>query len=116
MTPVAVDDFLTAILHFDWHPRCATSGVTIKRAAAVLLLVTTAAAPGTSVVCIGWCFPAEAPTTTACHHASEILGIKAADENCDRVLAISPFIKEETQLIVQAVLPASTPPGFSVLV
>jgi hypothetical protein len=88
--------------------------VTIKHAAAVLLLVTIAAAPVTSVVCIGWCFPAEAPTTTACHHASAILGIKDADENCDRVLAISPFIKEEIQLIVQAVLPASPPPGFLV--
>ncbi|HEU5256326.1 MAG TPA: hypothetical protein VFU28_10060 [Vicinamibacterales bacterium] len=84
--------------------------MTIKRAAAVLLLVTLAAAPVTSVVCIGWCFPAGAPTTTACHHASATtLGIKDADENCDRVLASSPFVKEETQQIAQAVLPANTP-------
>jgi hypothetical protein len=41
-----------------------------------------------------------------------MLGIKGADENCDSVLAISPFLKEETQLIVQAVLPASVLPGF----
>lgn len=98
------------ISHFDWHRRCPTSGVTIKRAAAVVVLVTMAAAPVTSVVCIGWCFPAEALTTTSCHHASATtLGIKDADENCDRVLAISPFVKEETQQIAQAVLPANTP-------
>ena len=97
------------ISHFGWHRRCPASGVTIKRAAAVLLLVTMAAAPVTSVLCIGWCFPAEAPTNTACHHASATtLGIKDADENCDRVLAISPFVKEETQQIIQAVLPANT--------
>jgi hypothetical protein len=54
--------------------------------------------------------PAEAPTNTACHHASATtLGIKDADKNCDGVLAISPFVKEETQQIIQAVLPANTP-------
>ena len=81
----------------------------MKHAAAVLLLVAMAAAPVTSVVCIGWCFPAEAATTTACHHASATLAIKGADKNCDSVLAVSPFIKEDTQQIVQAVLPANTP-------
>jgi hypothetical protein len=38
-----------------------------------------------------------------------MLGMKAAEETCDSVLAISPFIKEEIQLTVQAALPASTP-------
>jgi hypothetical protein len=88
--------------------------VTIKHAAAVFLLVTMAAAPVTSVVCVGWCFPAEAQATTACHHALATLGIKSADQDCNNVLAISPFVKEETQLIVQAVLPASALPGFLV--
>ena len=82
--------------------------MTIKHAAAVLLFVTMAAAPVTGVLCVGWCFPAEAPTSTACHHASATLGIKSAEENCDGVLAISPFLKEERQ-VNQAVLPASTP-------
>jgi hypothetical protein len=83
--------------------------VAIKHAAAVLLFVTMAAAPVTSIACVGWCFPAEIPTSTACHHASAMFGIRGADENCDSVLALSPFIKEEIQLITQAVLPASTP-------
>jgi hypothetical protein len=82
--------------------------VTLK-AVAALLLVTMAAAPVTSVACVGWCFPAETPTTTACHHGSATLAIKGTDENCDGVLAVSPFIKEDIQLITHAVLPANTP-------
>ena len=81
----------------------------MKYAVAAVLFVTMAAAPVTSIVCVGWCFPAETPTSTACHHASTMLAVKGADENCDTVLAVSPFIKEEIQLITQAVLPASTP-------
>jgi hypothetical protein len=88
--------------------------VTIKHAAAVLLLATMAATPVTSIACVGWCFPAEGPTSTACHHAHAMPGIKAAEENCDSVLAISPFIKEEIQPTVQAAVPATTP--LSVLV
>jgi hypothetical protein len=84
----------------------------MKHVVAALLLVTMAGAPVTTVACVGWCFPTEAQASTACHHAFAMLGIKSADQNCDRVLAISPFGKEETQLIVQAVLPASAPPGF----
>jgi hypothetical protein len=84
----------------------------MKYAVAALLFLTMAAAPVTGIACVGWCFPAEKPTSSACHHASTMLGIKAAEENCDGVLAISPFLKEETQLIVQAVLPASALPGF----
>ena len=96
------------IAHFDWHRRCVTPSVTIKRAATVLLLVTMAAAPVTSAACVGWCFPAETPTTTACHHGSATLAIKGGEENCDSVLAVSPFLKEEIQLVTHAVLPAST--------
>jgi hypothetical protein len=84
----------------------------MKSAVAAVLFVTMAAAPVTSVACVGWCFPTDTPTTTACHHGSETLAIKGADENCDSVLAISPFLREETQVIVQAVLPASALPGF----
>ena len=83
--------------------------MTMKHAVAALLFLTMAAAPVTSVACVGWCFPAETPTTTACHHGSATLAIKGAEENCDSVLAVSPFLKEETQPIVQAVLPANTP-------
>jgi len=97
------------ISHFGWHRRCPASGVTIKRAAAVLLLVTMAAAPVTSAACVGWCFPAETATTTACHHGSATLAIKGGQENCDNVLAVSPFLKEEVQLVTHAVLPANTP-------
>jgi hypothetical protein len=86
--------------------------VTIKHAAAVVLLVTMTAAPVTGIACVGWCFPAEGPTSTACHHASAMLGIRSAEQNCDNVFAVSPFIKEETQQRVQAVLPASTPLEF----
>jgi hypothetical protein len=84
----------------------------MKYAVAAVLFVTMAAAPVTSIACVGWCFPAEAPTSSPCHHASTMLGIKGAEENCDSVLAISPFVKEEIQMNVQAVLPASALPGF----
>jgi hypothetical protein len=83
--------------------------VTLKHAVAALLFVTIAAAPVTGIACVGWCFPAEIQTSSACHHASTMFGIKGGEESCDRVLAISPFLREETQLIVQAVLPANTP-------
>jgi hypothetical protein len=39
-----------------------------------------------------------------------MLAIKGADENCDRVLSVTPFIKEEIQPITQAVLPAAAAP------
>jgi hypothetical protein len=81
----------------------------MKSAVAAVLFVTMAAAPVTSIACVGWCFPVETPTSSPCHHASTMLGIKGAEENCDSVLAVSPFLKEETQPIVQAVLPANTP-------
>ena len=84
----------------------------MKYAVAAVLFVTMAAAPVTSIACVGWCFPAGAPTSSPCHHASTTLGIKGGEENCDSVLAISPFLKEETQLIVPAVLPASALPGL----
>ena len=84
----------------------------MKYAVAAVLFVTMAAAPVTSIACVGWCFPVETPTSSPCHHASTMLGIKGAEENCDGVLTISPFLKEETQMIVQAVLPASALPGF----
>ena len=84
----------------------------MKHAAVVFLLVAMAAAPVTSVACVAWCFPAETSTTTACHHESVTLAIIGVEESCDSVLAISPFLKEEIQMIVQAVLPAGAPPGF----
>ena len=87
-------------------------GVTMKYAVAAVLFATMAAAPVTSIACVGWCFPAATPTSSPCHHASTTPGIKGAEENCDSVLAISPFLKEETQIVVQAVLPASALPGF----
>lgn len=84
--------------------------MSIKHTATVFLLVTMAA-PVTGIACVAWCFGAETPTSTVCHHAAAMLAIGSADENCDNVFAVSPFIKEETRQ-VQAVLPASTPPGF----
>jgi len=80
----------------------------MKHAVAALLFVTMAGGPVTSVACVEWCFPTGAPTTTACHHGSATLAIKAAEENCDGVLAVSPYVKEEAQPITQAVLPAHT--------
>jgi hypothetical protein len=82
--------------------------VTLKHAVAALLFVTMAAAPVTGIACVGWCVPGEIQTSFACDHTSTMLGIKGG-ENCDRVVAIPPFLKEETQPIVQAVLPANTP-------
>jgi len=97
------------MIAFNWHPHCATPRVTMKHAVAAILFVTMAAAPVTSAACVGWCFPAETATTTACHHGSATLAIKGGQENCDNVLAVSPFLKEEVQLVTHAVLPANTP-------
>jgi hypothetical protein len=55
--------------------------VFLKHAVAALLFVTMAAAPVTGIVCVVRCFPAEIQTSSACHHASTMLGI-----------AISPFL------------------------
>jgi hypothetical protein len=90
------------------------SSVAMKHAVAAVLLITMAAAPVASVACVGWCFPEKTPTSTACHHAPATLGITGGEENCDSVLAISPFIKEEAQFITQAVLPVSAPPSAMV--
>jgi hypothetical protein len=115
----AVGNFASALLGVDDFPTdgCVSIGtriaaprnVTIKHAVAALLFVAMLATPVTSVVCVGWCFPAEGPISTACHHATTMLAITGADANCNNVLANSPFLREEVQLITQAALPASMP-------
>jgi hypothetical protein len=78
-----------------------------RHAIAAVLLAVMTATPVASIACVGWCFPAEGPPSTACHHATTMLAIKGGEANCDSVLAISPFIREEIQLNTQAVLPAT---------
>ena len=47
--------------------------------------------------------------------AATAVGVKDADNTCARLLAISPFVKEEIQLLARATVPASTPPTSFVI-
>jgi hypothetical protein len=88
--------------------------VTTKHAAAVVILLTIAGTPATTLACVAWCAPDGAPPSAACHHQMEAVtggGVKDADDTCARLLATSPFVKEEIQLLVRATVPGSTPPA-----
>jgi hypothetical protein len=92
--------------------------VTSKHAAALVILLTIAGTPATTLACVAWCAPEGAPASAACHHqmeAATAVGVKDADDTCARLLAPSPFVKEETQLLARATVPASTPSASFVL-
>lgn len=91
-----------------------TDHVALKPAAALVLLVTIAGTPVTTLACIGRCVPDAVPASAACHHAmnaSVAVGAKDADDSCVRLFASSPFVKEESQLTALAALTASAPPA-----
>jgi hypothetical protein len=86
--------------------------VTTKHAAALVILLTIAGTPATTLACVGWCNPSDVPASATCHHqmeAATAVGVKDADDTCARLLATSPFVKEEIQLATCAALPASAP-------
>lgn len=101
-----------------WHPGCASNSVTIKHAAAFVILVTMAGTPVTVLACIGWCAPDAIPASAACHHNMEAAAaacIKDADDSCARLLATAPFVREELQLTAHAGAPASAPQASFVI-
>jgi hypothetical protein len=84
----------------------------MKHAAALVILLTIAGTPATTLACVAWCAPEGAPASALCHHqmeAATAVGVKDADDTCARLLATSPFVKEEIQLATRAALPASAP-------
>jgi hypothetical protein len=86
--------------------------VTIKHAAVLVILVTVAGTPVSTLVCVRGCYPNAVPASGACHHemeAASAVGVKDADDTCARLLAVSPFVKEEIQLNARAAVPASAP-------
>ena len=91
--------------------------MTLKHAAAVVLVATIAGAPLTTLACVGSCVPDVVPASAACHHAmnaSVAVGAKDADDSCARLFASAPFVKEESQLTAGAALTASVPPALLV--
>ena len=90
----------------------------MKHAAALVIFLTIAGTPATTLACIAWCAPEGAPASAACHHlmeAATAVGVKDADDTCARLLAPSPFVKEEIQLLVRATVPTSTPSASFVI-
>jgi hypothetical protein len=86
--------------------------VTTKHAVAVVILLAIAGTPATTLLCVGACAPDGAPASAACHHqmeAATAVGVKDADDTCARLLATSPFVKEDIQLATRAAMPASAP-------
>ena len=81
-----------------WHRGCPYHCVTTKHAAAFVILLTIAGTSATTLACVVWCAPNGAPAS-ACDHQ-----VGAA-----RLLATSPFVKEEIQLATRAALAASAP-------
>jgi hypothetical protein len=74
--------------------------VTMNYTAAVVLLLTIAGAPVTTLACVGWCVPDAMPVSASCHHHGTGAGasVMDADDTCARLLAATPFVKEELQL------------------
>jgi hypothetical protein len=86
--------------------------VTTKHAAAVVLLLTIAGTPVTTLACVGWCVPRAVPVSVSCHHQGSGTGgkVENANDTCATLLATSPFLPEDTQPIRTA---ASTPYALS---
>ena len=86
--------------------------MTMRRTAAVFLLLTVFGSPMTTVACAWSCLPAAQATSPACQHHLATYSVKNADASCDRLTAASPYLTEENQRSLQAASPASAPPPF----
>ena len=92
--------------------------VTFKHAAVLVILVTIAGAPMSTLACVAWCAPGGLPASATCHHhidATATVGGNNAADTCARLFAVSPFVKEELQLTDRAAMPASARPASSVV-
>jgi len=97
-----------------WHSRCASIDVTMKHAAAFILLLTVAGTPVTTLACVGWCAPNALPAGVSCHHHGSGAGasVTDADSTCAGLLATIPFLTEDARL-TRTAIPASTPYALS---
>jgi hypothetical protein len=84
-----------------WHLRCGFMSVTMKHIAAVVLLLAMASAPITTLTCVGWCVSDAVPVKASCHHHGSGAGanVTGAEDACARLLATSPYVREEPQLL-----------------
>jgi hypothetical protein len=92
--------------------------VTFKHAAVLVILVTIAGAPVSTLACVAWCAPGGRPASATCHHhmdATATVGANNAADTCARLFAESPYVKEEIQLTARAATPASAPPASSII-
>ena len=97
-----------------WHRHCRRTGVTMKHAAAFVILLTIAGTPVTALACVSSCLPDAVPADAACHHqmqTSAAVGVKDAEDACAQLFGVSPFVKEELRLTARAAVTACAPPA-----
>ena len=73
----------------------------MKHTAAFTLLLVMASAPITTLACVGWCVSDAVPVNASCHHHGSGAGANVTDveDACARLLATSPYVREEPQLL-----------------
>jgi hypothetical protein len=82
--------------------------LTMKPAAAVLLLLAIAGAPVTTLACIGWCAPDGVPVDVTCRHHGSGVAVTTGNDTCASLLVSYSYLKEEIQL-TGAAMPATAP-------
>jgi hypothetical protein len=92
--------------------------VTFKHAVVLVILVTIAGAPASTLACVAWCAPGGLPATATCHHhidATATVSVNDTADTCARLFALSPSVKEEVRLTTGAAMPANARPWSSIV-
>ena len=75
--------------------------------AAFVMMITIGATPVGTLLCVETCSGDTHAAIPECHLLLPVA--RDADDNCVGLLTQAPFLREETQLVVGAVMPASAP-------
>ena len=101
-----------------WH-RCCATAISMMNITTLAVVLTLAGSPVATLTCVGWCVLDSAHANAACHDemgTSGATGLRQADDTCARLLAVSPFLVEKTELTAPAMATVSEPLGSSISV
>jgi len=82
----------------------------LNHIAAFLMTLTIGATPVANLVCVESCSGDTDVAIPECHLLLPVA--RDANDNCVALLTQTPFLREETQPIVDVAVPASTPPAI----
>lgn len=84
---------------------------------ALAVVLALAGSPVATLTCMHWCVPDTAHANTRCYDemgTSGGVGLRETDDTCARLLAVWPFLVEETQLTAPAAATVSGPVASSI--